>query len=96
MIKFLVKGRVLLATKDFIFIFASLVMLLFILDAFADQPRIGTYFLYVLVIFDFIYALKVVDNYNLQKTKEAEKEIIPESEEKTRKVIKIRSRYFEA
>lgn len=72
MIKFFVKGKVLLTTKDFLFILASLVMLLFILDAFANETRIGSYFLYVLFFLDFIYALKIVENYKIQETKKTE------------------------
>lgn len=93
MIKISIKGKVFISTKDILFIIASFVMLLFILDAFANEPRIGTYFLYVLIFFDYIYFLKMIDNYELQKPKQVNQQSTSENQ-KTVKVNK--PRYFEA
>lgn len=49
------------------------VMFIFIFDAFAEQARIGTYFLYVLIIMDYIYAVKIIDNYKMQKNEKPQK-----------------------
>ncbi|MDO8618310.1 MAG: hypothetical protein Q7R49_00010 [Candidatus Daviesbacteria bacterium] len=70
MLKISVKGRVLLSIKDLVFIITWLFMLICIADAMNGQPRGMTIFLTIWWIFGFIYAWKIVDNYNLQKNKE--------------------------
>lgn len=94
LIKVTLKGKVLLTFKDFIFLITWLVLLLFIADAFAGQARIAGYFLWVWEILGFIYVLKIVDNYNLQKKEEVKPESKIETHRETVKAPK--TRFFEA
>lgn len=94
MIRLFVKGKVLLTTKDIIFILACIVMTLFIADAFAQDRRIAAYFIAVLTILEIIYALKVIDNYNMQGSRQTDKSANLENRSKTAGVAK--PRFFEA
>lgn len=94
MIKISVKGRVLLTTKDFLFIIAWIVLFLFIADAFAEDKRIASYFIWVWNILGVLYALKIVDNFQMQKTQVNNSD--PKLEDE-RKIIKTpKTRFFEA
>ena len=94
MIKISLGGKVLLQLKDILFILACIVMFLFIADAFAEDRRIASYFIAVLTILEIIYALKVIDNYNMQETKQTDQSSKLESGSKTARVTK--PRFFEA
>lgn len=94
MIKIFIRGKVLLTTTDIIFILACIVMFLFIADAFAEDGRIASYFIVVLTVLEICYALKVIDNYNMQKTKEID--LASKSEDGTKAVRVPKPRFFEA
>lgn len=94
MISIYVKGKVLLQLKDIIFILACIVMTLFIADAFAEDRRIASYFIVALTILEIIYVLKVIDNYNMQGSKQTDKSSNLENRSKTARVTK--PRFFES
>ena len=92
--KIYLKGRVLLTFKDLIFILTWLFFLVCIADAMNGQPRGMTILLTIWWIFGFIYAWKIVDNYNLQKKEGTESEVKLENQTKTVKSLK--PKFFEA
>lgn len=69
-------------------------MFLFIADAFAEDRRIASYFIFVLTIMEILYVLKVIDNYNMQETKQTEQTSNLENGNETTKIAK--QRFFEA
>lgn len=93
MLKISVKGRMLLTLKDFIFIITWLFFLLIIADAFAGQPRIASYFIWVWYILGVLYALKVADNFRMQKIDRADKPIL---ENGSKSIKATKPRFFEA
>lgn len=94
MVKISVKGRVLLTTKDFLFIIAWIVLFLFIADAFAEQARIASYFIWVWNILGVLYFLKIVDNFQMQKPQGNNSE--SRLEEENRIIKTPKTRFFEA
>ncbi|MBI2596767.1 hypothetical protein HYW41_01300 [Candidatus Daviesbacteria bacterium] len=68
--KIYLKGKVLLTFKDLVFIITWLFMLVSIADAMHGQERGITIFLGIWEVLGFVYALKIAENYSLQKKEE--------------------------
>lgn len=92
--KFTIKGKVLLTFKDLVFIITWLFMLLSIADAMNGQERGMRIFLGIWEVLGAIYALKIIDNYELQKKEATEPEVKLENQTKTVKSPK--PRFFES
>lgn len=92
--KLYIKDRVFLATKDFLFIITWLVLLLFIADAFGNEPRIRSYFVWVWEILGILYAWKIAENFQLQKPQENSSE--PKLEDNKKTIKSSKNRFFEA